>query len=108
MKLFLPTLFIFLALTNVCSADAYDSAVNYQNEHPDWKCVTMSDHQLFKGISTIVNYKFIDGELHIHDAYTNEDYTIGDWQAYTNYHFWINESPVRYYKFLIDNSEEVL
>jgi hypothetical protein len=84
----------------------YDYSVEYAKNHPGWGCVTMSTNSLFKGSSHIVNYQLLkDNGLHIHDETNGSDYIIYGWEHSGYWHFWINEKPVRSYRFLQDNSQ---
>lgn len=84
----------------------YDHALNFSNHNPDWGLVGMSDNKLFRGETHLVNYKLLDNNtILIHDEVYGSEYDLTGWQNSGFYHFFINETPRRYYKWLIDNRE---
>jgi hypothetical protein len=86
----------------------YDYSVDFAKENPDWGVVTISNNQLFRGISHMVNYKLLSSErMAIHDGLLEADYTIVGWQYGNYYHFWINETPKRIYVVIRDNRNDV-
>jgi hypothetical protein len=86
--------------------DCVDFSTDFAQKNPDWGIVTISQQARFYGQSHMVNYQLNDdGSLNIHDGLYNNDYVFYNWQVDGYYHFWLNEKPVRYYKFLYDNSE---
>ena len=86
----------------------YDYSVDFAKENPDWGVVTISNNQLFRGISHVVNYKLLSSErMAIHDGLLEADYTIVGWQYGNYYHFWINETPKRIYVMMRDNRNDV-
>lgn len=82
-----------------------DYSTDFTNNNPDWGIVTISNNQYFHGVSHMVNYKVMDSEsIEIHDGMYEYDYELHDWKNDGRfYHFWINEKPVRNYRFLWDN-----
>lgn len=90
-----------------------DYSTHYKQENPDWNIMTISNHQLFKGISHMVNYKLLgtNGTITIHDGLYDVDYTYSGWwnEIGVYYHFWTpDETPVRNYMFLRDNRNYIL
>jgi len=84
----------------------YDHALNFSENNPDWGIVCMSNNRYFKGVSHFVNYKYIsDDVLLIHDNFFGIEYKYLKWGGDGYYHFYINEPPRRYYKWLVDNRE---
>ncbi len=85
----------------------YDYTMNFSEYNPDWGMVTMGKTGL-RGATHMVNYKYIsENELLIHDGYLNSDYRYVGWQYDGYFHFYINETPRRNYKWLVDNRELV-
>jgi hypothetical protein len=90
-----------------------DYSYDYHRQHPDWGFLTISysDH-LFRGMSHMVNYKLANNGtvLLIHDGMCDADYEFGGWYLSGYYfHFWQpNETPVRNYRFIRDNSDLIL
>jgi hypothetical protein len=85
----------------------YDYSVNFAKENPEWGIVSMSTNMWFKGTSHMVNYKIIDGgdSLLIHDGLYRTEYEIYNFRYAGYYHFCFkNETPVRYYRVMRDNS----
>ena len=113
-----PVAATFAPSTNnvIPKTQEYWTCVDYSKDfaahNPEWGIVTMSNNQLFHGISHMVNYKILDNghTLLIHDGMQHADYKDSGWylsQSY--YHFWQNdETPVRTYRFLRDNSQIIL
>ena len=88
----------------------YDYSVNFMQHNPDWGCVTMSDQRFFYGVSHMVNFKIGDNNsIDIHDGMWGLNYTIENIHNNTRYyHFWPkNSTPIRTYKFLRDNRNEL-
>ncbi len=84
----------------------YDYTLNFSEYNPDWGLVGMSDNKLFRGESHLVNYKLIDNDtILIHDGLNGAEYDLYGWQNDGFYHFFINETPRRNYKWLVDNQE---
>ncbi len=82
----------------------YDFAVSFQSENPGWGIVSLSTNQQFRGVSHIVNYQVEGDTLVIHDGMYLADYEIPNYQDESGFfHFWINETPIRYYDTLSDN-----
>jgi len=87
----------------------YDHALNFSENNPDWGVVCMSQNRYFKGVSHFVNYKYIsENELLIHDETTESEYLVANWGALGYYHFFINEFPCRYYRWMVDNRGAVI
>lgn len=87
----------------------YDYSLNFSENNPDWGIVCISNNRYFKGFSHMVNYKLLDnGSLLIHDGLYKSDYDFTGWECVGHYHFFINEPPRRYYKWLFDNRETIL
>jgi len=86
----------------------YDHTLNFSENNPDWGVVCMSNNRFFKGMNHIVNYKKIDNNtLLVHDYLEPCDYYYQNWKMDGYYHFYINETPRRYYKHLTDNSDAI-
>lgn len=82
-----------------------DYSVSFMRENPEWRCVTVSDHKYFKGVSHIVNYRVIEEDtIEIKDNMFETNYIISGFENDTlYYHFWEGE-PVRNYKMLRANN----
>jgi hypothetical protein len=92
----------------------YDYSIDYSRNHPEWKIVTMSGNSGFRGVSHMVNYKMVGDFMLIHDEmYGNNLYFRYDRRTTDNpyyeeayYHFYdVNETPLRMYMYMADNSE---
>lgn len=87
----------------------YDYALNFSENNPDWGTVGLSDNRYFKGYGHLVNYKYINNNtLLIHDEANGCEYRYVNWQLDGYFHFFINETPRRHYKWLVDNRELVI
>ena len=101
----------------------YDYAIDYARDHPEYGIVTVSTNPCFKGISHMLNYKVENGTIHFYDPtwtannnQTYEYYVNVDTRKIENpyfeicyYKFWsVNQTPLRNYRSLQDNSEEWL
>jgi hypothetical protein len=83
----------------------YDISTTFENNNPEWDCVTIGTDQYFKRNSHMVNYQIDGKNLEIYDGFYLIAYTIYDYQNTSEfYHFWHESTPVRNYKFLWDNS----
>lgn len=87
----------------------YDYSVDFEKNNPDWDCVTISNHKLFYGISHMVNYQFYDNiTMIVYDGLLDNLYYINNWQWDIDYyHFWLDNTPWRNYRYLLDNREVV-
>jgi hypothetical protein len=83
-----------------------DYSLEFAQKNPDWGIVTLSNNQLFRGVTHMVNYQFTkEGYLKIHDGMYQADYILCGWQGTQFYHFWLeSETPCRNYRVLQDNS----
>lgn len=82
----------------------YDYSVDFENDNPDWDCVTISNHKFFYGVSHMVNYQFYDGRMIIYDCLFDNMYYVNGWDITRDYyHFWFNDMPLRNYRYLFDN-----
>jgi hypothetical protein len=88
----------------------YDYSFNYANQNPEWGILTISNNKFFYGSCHNVNYKIDGDKLIIYDDSNHYNYTIKNFQHDTTqyYYFWINEEPLRNWKFLIDNRNVVI
>ena len=112
-KLLLSVTLIFLLINPVTAVSirenkeawtCYDYSIDFEKTNK-WDCVTISEHQYFKGISHMVNYQIEGENLNIHDGLYQMDFTIYDYKnSGLFFHFWLDTKPVRNYKFLWDNS----
>lgn len=92
-----------------------DYSIDFAERNPDWGTLSISHYPRFNIVgydgyaSHMVNYRLIDSDtLEIHDGLYNIDYNINDWRNSGDYyHFWLNHAPVRTYKFLYDNRNEL-
>lgn len=87
----------------------YDYSVDFEKNNPDRDCVTISNHRFFYGISHMVNYQIYDNTtMIVYDGLLDNMYYINNWQWDMDYyHFWLNSTPWRNYRYLLDNSEVV-
>jgi len=83
----------------------YDYSVDFEKNNPDWDCMTISKHRFFYGTSHMVNYQFYsDTKMIVYDGGFDNIYYINNWQwDYDYYHFWLDGTPVRNYRYLLDN-----
>lgn len=106
---------------NVDSWVCYDYAINYARENPEWGVVAISNNPCFYGIAHMVNYKIENNTLQMYDSQYNVRFhteldtnlncmKIGNaWFAPSYYKFWsVDETPLRNYKRLQDNSRKWL
>jgi hypothetical protein len=94
----------------VSSWTCYDFSTHYAADNSDWGIVTMSENQLFRGVSHMVNCKNVTADsIEIHDGLYGLDYTLYGWQEQGFYHFWQkDETPLRYYHVMQDNRNQVI
>ena len=87
----------------------YDYSVDFEKNNPVWDCVTISNHRFFYGVSHMVNYRMYDNTtIIIYDGLLDNMYYINNWQwDYDYYHFWLDGTPWRNYRYLLDNREVV-
>jgi hypothetical protein len=87
----------------------YDYSVDFENNNPDWDCVTISNHRFFYGRSHMVNYQFYTGaQMIVYDGLLDNLHYVNNWQWDTDYyHFWLDSTPWRNYRYLLDNREVV-
>jgi hypothetical protein len=95
---------------SVDSWTCYDHSLNYANENPDWEILTLSTSRFFYGSCHNVNYKIDGDKLIITDVSNHCNYTINNFQYNDRqyYHFWIDEYPIRNWRFLRDNRNVVM
>lgn len=97
----------------------YDYSINYARDNPEWGVVTLSNNPCFYGVSHCVNWKIDGGELCIYDVmydvrstYPIDRESLKECNGcFDNcyYKFWsADETPLRNYKRLYDNSQEWL
>ena len=87
----------------------YDYSIEFEKNNPDWDCVTIGKHRFFYGTSHMVNYQFYtDTQIIVYDSLFDNMYLINNWRwDYDYYHFWLGDTPLRNYRFLLDNSGDV-
>ena len=85
--------------------NCYDYSVDFEKNNPEWDCVTISKHRLFYGRSHMVNYLMYDNTtMIVYDGLLDNLYYINNWQWDTEYyHFWLDSTPWRNYRYLLDN-----
>jgi len=91
-----------------------DYSIDYARKHPDWGVVYMSDNHSFSGVSHAVNYKMLGKFILIHDEmyewniyFEFDNRTTDNLYGYSYYKFWnVNETPLRNYRCLKDNSAQ--
>lgn len=83
----------------------YDYSVDFEKNNPEWDTVTISKHKFFYGVSHMVNYQmYDDAKMIIYDGLYDNIYWVNNWQwDYNYYHFWLDSTPVRNYRYLLDN-----
>lgn len=87
----------------------YDYSVDFEKNNPDWDCATISNHRFFYGVSHMVNYQmYSDTQMIVYDGLLDNMYYINNWQWDIDYyHFWLDSTPWRNYRYLLDNREVV-
>ena len=87
----------------------YDYSVDFEKNNPVWGTVTISKNARFQGKSHMVNYYFYDNTtMIVYDGLIDNISWINNWQwDYNYYHFWLNNTPVRNYKYLLDNRDVI-
>jgi hypothetical protein len=83
----------------------YDYSVDFEKNNPDWDCVTISNHKFFYGVSHMVNYRMYDNTtMIVYNGLLDNMYHINNWQWDNDYyHFWLDSTPWRNYRYLLDN-----
>lgn len=83
----------------------YDYSVDFEKNNPEWDCVTISNYKFFYISSHMVNYQMYDNTtMIVYDGLLDNLYYINNWQwDYNYYHFWLDSTPWRNYRFLLDN-----
>lgn len=91
-----------------------DYSMDFAKNNPDWGTVSIAQTPNFLDESKsydshMVNYKIIDNNtMEIHDGMYKLDYTSTDWKNDGQYyHFWLNGKPLRNYRYLYDNRDEL-
>ena len=84
----------------------YDYSVDFEKNNPDWDCVTINNHRFFYGVSHMGNYQMYDNTMIVYDGLLDNMYYINNLQwDYDYYHFWLDSTPWRNYRVLLDNRE---
>lgn len=83
----------------------YDYSVDFEKNNPELDTVTISNHKFFYGVSHMVNYRMYDNTtMIVYDGLYDNIYWVNNWQwDYNYYHFWLDNTPFRNYRFLLDN-----
>jgi len=101
----------------------YDYAIDYAQNHTEWKVITVSENPNFHGTSHMLNYRINGSTIEFYDPYWSklsgfeieysveiDDRRMGNpffQPAY--YHVWdVNRTPWRCYKNNVENIQEVI